>query len=109
MKSNHQMTEEQQNVFERHCRSSETITKVKIPWYLTKHITRELVEAHLHSYSKPSDYPDKVYKIKGYDKDAPFGVYFWEHWPKHLQKDLDETDDKHHNGAFQQRYMRGRK
>ena len=84
MKSNYQMTEEHQNVFEWHCRSSETITKVKVSWGTS----------------------DKVYKIKGYDKDAPFGMYFWEHWPKHLQKDLDETDDKHHNGAFQQRYMR---
>ena len=55
------MTKEQFRAFEYHCRSSETITKVKIPWYLTKHIARELVEAHLHSYSKPSDYPDKEY------------------------------------------------
>ena len=46
MKSNYQMTEEQQNVFEWHCRSSETITKVKVSWGTS----------------------DKVYKIKGYDK-----------------------------------------
>ena len=65
------MTEEQFRAFEWHCRSSETITRARIPWYLTKNITRELVEAQLHSYSKPSDHPDKVYKIKGYDKDAP--------------------------------------
>ena len=70
MKSKHQMTEEQQNVFEWYCRASETITKVKIPWYLTKHITRELVESHLHSYSKPSNHPDKVYKIKDITKEG---------------------------------------
>ena len=31
--------------------------------------------------------------------------YFWEDWPKHLQESVNEVDDKHHNGYFQQQYM----
>ena len=38
-----------------------------------------------------------------------YGKYFWEYWPKHLQESADEVDDKHHNVAFHQRYMRGEK
>ena len=68
------MTERQFKAFEWHCRSSETITEVKIP-------------------------------VKGYNKNAPFGRYFWQGWPKHLQESVDEVDDKHHNGYFQQQYM----
>ena len=67
------MTEEQFRVFEWHCKSSETITKVNI-------------------------------LVKGYDKDASFKKYFWQDWPKHLQKSVNEVDDKHHNGYFQQEY-----
>lgn len=110
------MTEEQFRVFEWHCRASETYTEKKIPiYYKIEAPIGEMALEHFYYWESERDEdirlgliePDsyKIVKIKGYDKNAPFGRYFWEYWPKHLQESTDEVDDKHHNGAFQQTYM----
>ena len=113
------MTKEQFRAFEWHCRSSETYRYLRIDmqarverelneWRPTGEMALEDFERWEEQQLEPfleDRYRYRTIRVKGYDKDAPFGKYFWEDWPKHLQESADEVDDKHHNGYFQRQYM----
>ena len=63
------MTEEQFRAFEWHCRSSEIIKKIEV--CLWDYDTWDA-----RPQDKPGKMLTKVYKVKGYDKDAPLTEEF---------------------------------
>ena len=99
MRSEHQMSKIEQNAFEEHCRASETIIEVEVPLW-------EYDVLNARDTDKPGKLLTRIFKVKGYDNGKPSPKSFWENWPKHLQESADYVDDKHHNGYFQQRYIR---
>tara|TARA_Y100000004_G_scaffold42537_1_gene46519 strand:+ start:4151 stop:4522 length:372 start_codon:yes stop_codon:yes gene_type:complete len=119
MKSQHQMSEIECNAFEEHCRASETYKTVKLDLYAEKLRWLKAIEptgemaledfdrwagSELEQFDN-DDSRYKIIKVKGYDNGKSSPKYFWEHWSKHLQESVNEIDDKHHNGYFQQRYI----
>ena len=64
----HQMREIEHNAFEEHCRASETIREVKVPLWEFDIVNRRDTD-------KPGKLLTKVFKVKGYDKDAPLPCY----------------------------------
>ena len=64
MKSEHQMSKIEQDAFEWHCRTSEIIIEVEVPlWEFDIRNSRDT--------DKPGKLLTRIFKVKGYDKNAP--------------------------------------